>query len=294
MQCRFLFVSNVRNICHVTDEDISERRIQCRRYEIEKNEFLRSRDTNQHLINRQTIVNIIVLYRILLKAHREIANARQWQTWTKHLRQEIEHDSQFKIAHYFFDNKYDIECSFIDDNSSARFISTLNVNLILISTIIIINWIEHVFRYFHHEILFESWNLRQIYTRDKLNHFAFRLRIENRDLLKRANNIFLSLNCHEDASTILIITIRNCYTQNVDKLFVQKTHFKRTLKSRIMINEMLMNFVWNWIFIDEAHQEQKFINETILIFKKIDFHVRKWFLTRTSFESFFDQIISWI
>jgi hypothetical protein len=245
---------------------------------------------------KQTIkmLNVIVLNRILLKAHREIANARQWQTWTKHLRKEIEHDFQFKITHCFFDNKYDIECSCIDNNFFARFISTSNVNLILISTIIIINWIEHVFRYFHNEILLESWNLRQIYTRDKLNHLASRLRIEDRDLLKRANNIFLSLNCHENALTTLIIIIKNCYFQHVDKLFVQKIHFKRTFKSRIMINEMFMNFVWNRVYIDEAHQEQKLNNEVVLIFKKIDFHVRKWFLTKFFFESSFDQMISWI
>ncbi len=166
--------------------------------------------------------------------------------------------------------------------------------MILISAIIIIKWIEHVFRYLHDEILLEFWNLRQIYTRDKLNHLASRLRIEDRSLLKRANNIFLSLNYHEDASTTLIITIRDCYFQHVDKLFVQKTHFKWTFKSRIMINKMSMNFVWDRVCIDEAHQEQKLNNEAVLIFKKIDFHVRKWFLTKTSFENFLDQMTSWV
>jgi hypothetical protein len=38
-----------------------------------------------------------------------------------------------------------------------------------------------------------------------------------------------------------------------------------------------MNFVWDRVCIDEAHQEQKFNNEAVLIFKKIDFHVRNDF-----------------
>ncbi len=46
---------------------------------LKENELFRFRDTNQHLTRRQTIemLNVIVLNRILLKAHREIANIRQ-------------------------------------------------------------------------------------------------------------------------------------------------------------------------------------------------------------------------
>jgi hypothetical protein len=197
--------------------------------------------------------------------------------WSKHLFKKIESESQIKNSRCFFMNKYDIECSCIDNNSFARLVSSTNVNLIMISTFIIINWVDHIARYLRDEILLESWNLRQIYVRDKLNHFASRLRIENRDLLKRIDENFKSLKCHENASTIVIITIKECYYQHVDQLFIRKTIFKRIFRSRFTIIEVSMNFAWDRACIDETHTEQKFNNEAILIFKKIDFHVRKWF-----------------
>jgi hypothetical protein len=77
-------------------------------------------------------------------------------------------------------------------------------------------------------------------------------------------------------------------------LFIRKTIFKRTFRSRLTIIEVFMNFAWDQACIDETHTEQKFNNEAILIFKKIDFHVRKWFLIEISFESSSEQMILWI
>jgi hypothetical protein len=214
--------------------------------------------------------------------------------WSKHLLREIENESQIKNSRCSFMNKYDIECSCVDNNSFVRLVSSTDVNLIMISTFIIINWIDHVARYLRNEILLDSWNLRQIYVRDKLNHLASRLRIENRKLLKRTDENFKSLKCHEDASTIVIITIKECYHQHVDQLFIQKTVFKRTFRSRLTIIEVSMNFAWDRACINETHTKQKSNNEEILMFKKIDFHVRKWFLIETFFESFSEQMIFWI
>jgi hypothetical protein len=250
----------------------------------------------QSLTRKQTfeMLDVIVLNWILQKFHNEVEKTRRKQMWSKHLLKEIENESQIKNSRCFFMNKYNIECSCVDNNSFVRFVSSTDVNLIMISTFIIINWIDHVVRYLRDEILLESWNLTQIYVRDKLNHFAFRLRIENRDLLKRTDENFKSLKCHEDASTIVIITTKECYYQHVDQLFIRKTIFKRTFRSRLTIIEVSMNFAWDRACINETHTEQKSNNEAVLIFKKIDFHVRKWFLIETSFENSSEQMIFWI
>jgi hypothetical protein len=240
------------------------------------------------------MLDVIVLNRILQKSHNEVEKIRRKQMWSKHLLRKIENESQIKNSRCSFMNRYDIECLCVNNNSFARFVSSTDVNLIMISTFIIINWVDHIVRYFRNEIFLEFWNLRQIYVRDKLNHFASRLRIENRDLLKRIDENFKSLKCHEDSSTIVIITIKKCYYQHVDQLFIRKTVFKRTSRSRFTIIEVSMNFAWNRTCINETHTEQKFNNETILIFKKIDFHVRKWFLIETSFKSSSKQMILWI
>ncbi len=229
--------------------------------------------------------DVIVLNRILQKFHNKVEKARRRQMWSKHLFKEIESKSQVKNSRCSFMNKYDIECSCVDNNSFAHLVWSINVNLIMISMFIIINCVDHVVRYFRNEILLRSWNLRQIYTRDKLNHLAFRLHIENRDCLERTDENFKLLKCYKDASTIVIITIKECYFQYVDKLFIRNTIFKRTFRSRLTIIEMFMNFAWNRAFINKTHIKQKSNNETILIFKKIDFQMRKWFLIETSFES---------
>jgi hypothetical protein len=202
------------------------------------------------------MLDVIVLNRILQKSHNEVEKTRRKQMWSKHLLREIENESQIKNSRCSFMNKYDIECSCVDNNSFVRLVSSTNVNLIMISTFIIINWIDHVARYFRNEILFESWNLRQIYVRDKLNHFASRLRIENRDLLERTDENFKLLKCHEDASTIVIITTKECYYQHVDQLFIRKTIFKRTSRSRFTIIEVFMNFAWDRTCIDETHRTE--------------------------------------
>ncbi len=55
-----------------------------------------------------------------------------------------------------------------------------------------------------------------------------------------------------------------------------------------------MIFAWSRACVDETHQEQKLNNDAVLIFKKIDFQVRKWLLIEISFESSSDQMISWM
>jgi hypothetical protein len=104
-----------------------------------------------------------------------------------------------------------IECSCVDDNPSARLIPTSGANLIMMPAAIIANWVEHASRYLRNEVLLGSPNLRQAYTRGKLGHLAPRQRIEDRGLRERTDEKSMSLNCHEDASTIVIITIRGCY-----------------------------------------------------------------------------------
>jgi hypothetical protein len=136
------------------------------------------------------MLEVIVLNRILYKAHNEISKSRRQQDWSKHLQKKIMSASQFKNVKCFSRNKYEIECFCIDQSSFARLLSTIDVNLFIVSAFIITNWIEHATRYFKDDSLLSNWNLRQNYTHERLNHLASSLRIQDRSLLKCRSEFF--------------------------------------------------------------------------------------------------------
>lgn len=54
-----------------------------------------------------------------------------------------------------------------------------------------------------------------------------------------------------------------------------------------------LNLIWKKIVLDKGHQNQSTENALMKIFLEMNFRVRKWFMSGTSFESFFDQIANW-
>jgi hypothetical protein len=230
------------------------------------------------------MLEIIVLNRILYKAHNEISKSRRQQDWSKHLQKRIMSTSQFKNVKCFSRNKYEIECFCVDQNSFARLLSTIDVNLLIVFVFIITNWVKHATRYFKDDSLLNNWNLRQSYTHEKLNHLAFSLRIQDRSLLECRNEIFHNTTCYINASTIIIIIAKNCYNQHVVNSFIKIINvFKRTFKFKQNITREYMKFAWNRACVNKTHQNQKINNIVIVIFKNLNHHVRKWFFTRTSF-----------
>jgi hypothetical protein len=98
---------------------------------------------------------------------------------------------------------------------------------------------------------------------------------------------------NKDVLIILIITIKECYQTHVVNIFII-TVTKRVFvkKSRQIIKRI--NYAWDRVCVNETHQEQFATSETILALKRIDKHVRKWFIIETSFESSSNQMTDWI
>jgi hypothetical protein len=157
------------------------------------------------------MLEIIVSNRIFYKTHSEISKSRRQQNWSKHLQKKIMSASQFKNVKCLSRNKYEIECFCIDQNSFARLLLTIDINLFIVSAFIITNWVEHATRYLRNDFLLSNENLRQNYTHERLNHLTSSLRIQNRSLFECRNEIFHNTICHINASTIIIIITKNCY-----------------------------------------------------------------------------------
>jgi hypothetical protein len=235
------------------------------------------------------MLNVITLNEILLKNHYKVQIARYRKAWTMHLSKKIKENSQSNTVKCSSYNKYEIECFCVNDNSSARFRLTTDVNLIMISTVLIIDWVKQTSIILRNDVLLNSWNIKQDYIHERLNHLTSCLRIENRLLLKCINDVFRDSIFYADVSTVVMITIKKCYNQHVVNLFIRAIIlFKKKSRDKTSIKQEIMKFAWNKTCIDKIHQNQTTINEIILIFKFIESHVRRWFFTEIFFESSFD------
>ncbi len=85
------------------------------------------------------MLELIYLNRLLHIAHDEINDACHKKKFNKHLKEDTLDTSQSKDAKCSSDNRLKIECSCVNANSSARLISSKFVNLVIISSVLIIN-----------------------------------------------------------------------------------------------------------------------------------------------------------
>jgi len=85
------------------------------------------------------MLELICLNCLLHITYDKINNAHYKKKFNEHLKEDTFSTSQFKDAKCSFNNKLKIECSYVNASSSAHFISSKFVNLIIISSVLIIN-----------------------------------------------------------------------------------------------------------------------------------------------------------
>jgi len=82
---------------------------------------------------------LICLNHLLHIAHNEINNVHHKKKFNEHLKEDILSTFQSKNVKCSSDNRLKIECSCVNVSSSAHFISSKFVNLVIISSVLIIN-----------------------------------------------------------------------------------------------------------------------------------------------------------
>jgi len=85
------------------------------------------------------MLELICLNHLLYIAHNEINNAHYKKKFNEHLKKDTFSTFQSKDAKCSFDNKLKIECSCVNASSSAYFILLKFINLVIISSVLIIN-----------------------------------------------------------------------------------------------------------------------------------------------------------
>jgi len=85
------------------------------------------------------MLELICLNHLLHITHDEINDACYKKKFNKHLKEDTFSTFQSKDAKCSSDNKLKIECSCVNVNSSAHFILLKFVNLVIVSSVLIIN-----------------------------------------------------------------------------------------------------------------------------------------------------------
>ncbi len=84
------------------------------------------------------------LNRLLHIVYDEIKDAHHKKKFNEHLKEDTLDTSQSKDAKCSSDNRLKIECSCVNASSSAHLISSKFVNLVIISSVLIINWLKKI------------------------------------------------------------------------------------------------------------------------------------------------------
>jgi len=85
------------------------------------------------------MLELICLNHLLHIAYDEINNAHHKKKFNKHLKENTLDTSQFKDAKCSSNNRLKIKCLYVNASSSAHLISSKFVNLVIISSVLIIN-----------------------------------------------------------------------------------------------------------------------------------------------------------
>ena len=141
------------------------------------------------------MLELICFNHLLYIAHHEIYIARDAWNFKKHLSKNTFNIFQLKNAQCSFDNKLSIKCSCVDESSLIHFISLRFVNLIVMSTELIINWLKKIKTHLNMKNIMMNWHVHHMYHDAKLNKLACRLMQMNRSFLSEQDQSNFSVIC---------------------------------------------------------------------------------------------------
>ncbi len=141
------------------------------------------------------MLELICLNRLLHIAHDEINDAHYEKKFNEHLKEDTFSTFQSKDAKCSSDNKLKIECSCVNVNSSAHLISLKFVNLVIVSSVLIINWLKKIQIHLDKNNDLLCWQIHHAYCDVKMNTLVIRLTWTDRDLLIKQEQASSDLIC---------------------------------------------------------------------------------------------------
>ncbi len=170
------------------------------------------------------MLELICLNRLLHIAHDEINNAHHEKKFNEHLKENTLDTSQSKDAKCSSNNRLRIECSCVNASSSAHLILLKFVNLIIISSVLIIDWLKKIQIHFDKNNDLLRWQIHHAYCDVKMNALIIRL---------KQTDIYLLSEEEQANSSFIYVIIINMYKTHVAKLMKSLHHSqKASFKAR--------------------------------------------------------------
>jgi len=138
---------------------------------------------------------LICLNHLLHIAHDEINNAHYEKKFNEYLKEDTLNTFQSRDAKCSFNNKLRIECSCVNASSSAHLISLKFVNLVIVSSVLIINWLKKIWILLDKNNNLLHWQIHHAYCDAKMNALVIRLTWTDRDFLVEQEQASSSLIC---------------------------------------------------------------------------------------------------
>ena len=148
---------------------------------------------------------IIIFNRVFHHAKIDAAKTQREHAWDKHFEQNSSERSQFKNSKCSFENKFNIEYFCVNKNTLIMLTVFFDVNFIMNSASLIINWTNKIVKNLIQDFELNSWHIRH-YHNNKINRsiqkFDFNV---DRKMLEFDESLSLSDSYHHNASTMMII-----------------------------------------------------------------------------------------
>ena len=245
------------------------------------------------------MLTLVCLNCILKVAHAEISHDCWAKKYDQHLTWETAESSQLMMTQCSSRDKFEIQCSCIDDDSASQLKSLSDVNLIMMSAALIPNWLQKTYTHLNSDNKLKKWEVRHVYDDVKMNKLVKKLFIENQSLLKlvtisEKSDIFQYT---IEQTHIIIITTRESYADYVHNVMKEMYQSSKTISRTIRMSKLINRYwkiVWNRVTTDEIHFKMTVNSEIIHLFKNFDTEIQKWFLTDISFEWSSAQMMAWV
>ncbi len=178
------------------------------------------------------MLRVICLNQILKKAHAEVIAAHRKRHHWEHLSWETSSNSQLSNNVCLFDRKWDIKYFCNNDESTVLLKLKSDLNLIVASADLILNWLQEATDHLNSEDKFTKWEICHVYENCKMNQLAKKLSCDNWSLLEHVPDEEGNLWHQFRQSWIIVIIIKQFYRDHITEVMWDIVYSLKLLKKQ--------------------------------------------------------------
>ena len=168
---------------------------------------------------------IITFNRVFYHAKIDINKTRRKETWNKHFKLNNLKNSQSENSKCSFENKFDIECFYVDKNILIILKSCFEVNVIMTFANLMTNWTNKIVKNLMHDFELNSWHIRHDY-KINVNRSVLKLNFSrDRKMFEYVEKLDFAFLYDKNALTMMIIINKLCFVKHVKTLFTRIFQF---------------------------------------------------------------------